>query len=115
MYRVRYLSHAQFNKFFNFCNQSHSKKYLTSVHTHLFLLSPRISPTSHQPPSPVSPLQRLVHCLLAEQLNNSNWKVRAVVCDVLGDVKGDINRDMVNKFKVMMWEDWSTDVSGSFC
>ncbi len=54
--------------------------------------------------------QRLVHSLLAEQLNSSNWKVRAVVCDVLGDVKGEINRDLVNKLKKVMWQDWSSEV-----
>lgn len=55
--------------------------------------------------------QRLVHSLLAEQLNSSNYKLRAAVCNVLCQTRGDINHDLVNKLKKMMSQDWSSQVS----
>jgi len=56
----------------------------------------------------LSQFTRLVHSLLAEQLNSSNYKVRAAVCSVLCQTRGEINHDLVNKLKKMMSQDWSS-------
>jgi len=58
----------------------------------------------------LSQFTRLVHSLLAEQLNSSNYKVRAAVCNVLCQTRGEINHDLVNKLKKMMSQDWSSQV-----
>ncbi|CAK8683418.1 unnamed protein product [Clavelina lepadiformis] len=53
---------------------------------------------------------RLVHSLLAEQLNSSNWKVKVIACNVLSQLSGNINRDLVHKLSNLMWDDWSSEV-----
>uniref|UniRef100_H2ZHV4 Condensin complex subunit 1 C-terminal domain-containing protein n=1 Tax=Ciona savignyi TaxID=51511 RepID=H2ZHV4_CIOSA len=58
----------------------------------------------------VSQHTRLVHSLLAEQLNSSSWKDKVVACNVLSQLYGNINRDLVHKLSNLMWEDWSSEV-----
>nr|CAB3252318.1 HEAT repeat-containing protein 4-like [Phallusia mammillata] len=58
----------------------------------------------------VSQNTRLVHSLLAEQLNSCNWKDKVATCGVLSQLSGNINRDLVHKLSNLMWEDWNSEV-----
>ncbi|XP_018417700.1 PREDICTED: HEAT repeat-containing protein 4 [Nanorana parkeri] len=52
----------------------------------------------------------LVHSLLGEALNRSNWKDRIVACRTLSHLHGDIRKDLKNKLNHLMWNDWSPAV-----
>lgn len=58
----------------------------------------------------VSSNTRLVHSLLAEQLNSGSWKERVIACQVLAKLVGNINKDLVHKLTHLMWHDWSSEV-----
>ncbi|KAJ1104032.1 hypothetical protein NDU88_001447 [Pleurodeles waltl] len=52
----------------------------------------------------------LVHSLLAERLNSSNWKDRIVACRTLARLKGHTTQDVKNKLVHLLWNDWSAAV-----
>lgn len=58
----------------------------------------------------ISGNSKLVHSLLAEQLNSGSWKERVTACQVLAKLIGNINRDVVHKLTNLMWKDWSSEV-----
>ncbi|XP_069494875.1 HEAT repeat-containing protein 4 [Ambystoma mexicanum] len=52
----------------------------------------------------------LVHTLLADRLNSSNWKDRILACRALSRIHGHATQDMKNKLVHLMWNDWSSAV-----
>ncbi|OCT64849.1 HEAT repeat-containing protein 4 [Xenopus laevis] len=53
---------------------------------------------------------KLVHAMLGDALNNSNWRDRVLACRALSQLQGHVNQDLRNKLNHLMWEDWSPAV-----
>ncbi|KAI7804613.1 putative HEAT repeat-containing protein 4, partial [Triplophysa rosa] len=60
--------------------------------------------------SRISRKSTLVRSLLAEELNNGNWRTRFQACNSIAQLRGPINKDLCSKLIHMMWNDWSCDV-----
>ncbi|XP_056624438.1 HEAT repeat-containing protein 4 isoform X5 [Triplophysa dalaica] len=60
--------------------------------------------------SRISRKSTLVRSLLAEELNNGNWRTRFQACKSIAQLRGPINKDLCSKLIHMMWNDWSCDV-----
>ncbi|XP_042194076.1 HEAT repeat-containing protein 4 [Callorhinchus milii] len=52
----------------------------------------------------------LVHTLLADELNSSNWRSKVLTFSVLSRLNGHINQDLTNKMVYLMWNDWNSHV-----
>ncbi|CAG5119682.1 unnamed protein product [Candidula unifasciata] len=60
--------------------------------------------------SRISATTNIVHCIVAEQLNSSNWRHRVIACKILPTLCGSINRDITHKLLELMWHDWHAEV-----
>ncbi|BFZ01675.1 hypothetical protein BsWGS_04714 [Bradybaena similaris] len=58
----------------------------------------------------ISASTNIVHCIVAEQLNSSNWRHRVIACKILPTLSGSINRDITHKLSDVMWHDWHSEV-----
>ncbi|XP_064192950.1 HEAT repeat-containing protein 4 [Anguilla rostrata] len=53
----------------------------------------------------ISSKTTLVRTLLAKELNCANWRNRVLACKTIAQLKGPINKDLVNKLTQLMWKD----------
>ncbi|KAJ8353578.1 hypothetical protein SKAU_G00211450 [Synaphobranchus kaupii] len=53
----------------------------------------------------VSTKTTVVRTLLAKELNCANWRNRVLSCKTIAQLKGPINKDLVNKLTQLMWKD----------
>ncbi|XP_071947910.1 HEAT repeat-containing protein 4-like isoform X2 [Antedon mediterranea] len=60
--------------------------------------------------SKLSDNSTLVHSMIAEQLNSTNWQHRMMACKVLPKLHGLVNKDIMHKLATLMWHDWHHEV-----
>ena len=51
-------------------------------------------------------VQDLVNTMIADLLNNSDWRARLAACKTLAKLHKNINKDLCDKLLVCAWEDW---------